>query len=118
VIERPAPLTCTGREVDDQLRPVGEECGAKFTARGLGGWLGSVVRVDSDGSFGPLPSPSEAERDIQARAGGWSVLVLDDGSRTATCPRCRKPSPRAVTACRAIEQELLTRTPDRPANQP
>jgi hypothetical protein len=118
VIDRPDPLTCTGREVNDQLRPVGEECGAKFTARGLGGWLGSVVRVASDGSLGPTRSPSEAERDHQARAGGWSVAVLADGSRTATCPKCRKPSPRAIAACRAIEQDLLTREPDRPADQP
>ncbi|MCW6003914.1 hypothetical protein K1W54_04860 [Micromonospora sp. CPCC 205371] len=118
MIERPVPLTCTGREVDKHLRPVGEECGTKFNACGVGGWLGSVVRVDSDGSFGPMPSPSEAERDIQARAPGWSVAVLPDGSRAVTCPRCRKPNAELAAEVRAIQQELLTRQPDRPAIQP
>lgn len=116
MIDRPAPLTCTGRDVDDQLQPVGDPCGAQFTARGAGGWLEPVVRVDGDGSFGPVRPPTEAERDYQARAGGWAVLALPDGSRVATCPKCRKPSLRAVAACRAIEQDLLTREPDRPAS--
>lgn len=117
MIDRPAPLTCTGREVDKHLRPVGEECGARFTARGLGGWLEPVVRVDDDGSFGPPRPPSDAERDFQARAAGWSVAVLADGSRAVTCPRCRRPNPELAADVRAIQQELLTRQPDRPADQ-
>lgn len=118
MIERPAPLVCAGRELDRFLRPVSDPCGATFKACGCGGWLGEVARVDAGGCFGPLTAPSETERDIQARAGGWSVAVLPDGTRAVTCPRCRKPNPELAADVRAIQQDLLTRAPDRPANQP
>lgn len=113
----PAPLVCSGRDVDKHLRPVGDPCGAVFKARGIGGWLTAAVRVSDDGCIGPFQRPSEAEQDQQARAAGWSVHVLGDGSRTATCPKCRKPNPQTVADCRAIQQGLLTR-PEVPATNP
>jgi len=109
----PTPLVCSGRPVDDRLQPVGDPCGARFKASAAGEtWLVPGVYVDRDGTFSGARFPTAVEQDAQARAGGWSVHVLDDGSRAATCPQCRRPNPAVVADCRAIQQELLTEQPE------
>ena len=116
----PAPLGCTGRAVDDQLRPVADACGDQFEAlpalpEGCE-WLVPGARTDPDRAHRPLRTPTAVEQDNQARGAGWSVHVRPDGSRAAACPKCRKPNAEVVADCRAIQQDLLTREPDRPAD--
>lgn len=97
------PLTCAGRALDRDGQPVGDPCGQTFTPRPVpapeanpvpGGW-----------TVGSRPA-SDVERDGQARAAGWSVGVLADGRRAATCPACRKPDPDLVTLCRDLQEGL------------
>lgn len=69
-----AEIVCTGRLVDDQLRPTGQPCGQKL--RSHAGALGQA-----------------------AIAAGWGLAP--DGS--ATCPRCRRPPAEVAVLVRERE---------------
>jgi hypothetical protein len=58
-------LTCTGRAVDDNLRPVGPPCGRT---------------IGNDDDWFPI-------EDV-ARAAGWSIA-----GPHVMCPACRRPDP-------------------------
>lgn len=70
-----------------------------------------VPEVPGDGSFPPwhLRRATEAETVQQARAAGWSI----GSGLLGMCPRCRRPDPRVVADCRAIQASL----PDPPTRE-
>lgn len=116
----PAPLTCSGRPVDDNLRPVGEPCGTVFDPdRTGGGWFLAGVTTAAD--FDALPAsrcPTDVEQADQARSVGWSVQRLPDGQWVAMCPKCRRPNPQLAATVRQISGFLIDGWPDGPAINP
>lgn len=103
----PDPLACGGRLVDDTGRPHGPACTtARFRAKPT-----SDPTAPPSRETGWIPGFRPAtpdERDEQARAAGWSVGVLPDGTPTAMCPRCRRPNNTAVAVGREIQEGLIT----------
>lgn len=80
-------IRCTGRRVDDHGQPVGDECGQVYPRR-------------VDGPYGP--PVGDTTHQMQARAAGWAIGRLPDGTTTATCPACRRPDPATAATCRAL----------------
>jgi hypothetical protein len=99
----PDPLVCGGRLVDDTGRPHGPACAARFRA-----FPAHCPPEETHGWLVGFRPASDTERDEQARCAGWAVAALPDGTRTATCPRCRKPDRAVVAACREIQEGLTT----------
>jgi hypothetical protein len=91
-------LRCTGRPVDQALQPVGDECGRIYRGH-------LVATPGLCGLYGEFGPPTAAQLATQARVKGWGVLVLADGTTTATCPSCRRPDPTTVAACRDLTKE-------------
>lgn len=91
-------ITCTGRAVDDRLRPVGDVCGRVFTRDN------EVVRLDTVPPAMVRPIP-DAEYITRARAGGWSAVRIA-GSVVATCPTCRKPTRETSALLRDLRQSI------------
>lgn len=79
-------VVCGGREVDDQLRPVGAPCQSRYRPR----WV-------------PLTVAGLVER---ARAGGWAVPDGhgDGPELVGTCPRCRRPPPEVRELVREVRR--------------
>lgn len=77
---RLAAVVCQG--LDDGT---GERCGATHTGR---------------------PGPAGVDHDLvySARAAGWRIGALVDGTPDAMCPRCAKPDPALVRLCRELGQ--------------
>ena len=69
-------IVCQGVDPD-----TGDRCGKAYT----GPW-GSIID--------------------QARAGGWRIGRLPDGSPDAMCPACGKPDPAVLALIRDIERSL------------
>jgi hypothetical protein len=42
----------------------------------------------------------------QARAAGWRIGRLVDGTPDAMCPACAKPDPATVALCRDLERSV------------
>ena len=91
-----ARIRCTGRAVDDHLRPVGPTCTNTYKPRG------HVLDSQSPERW---RRHTEAEQQQMARAAGWSFAPQADGTTLATCPRCRRPDPATTEA---IIQKGLT----------
>lgn len=97
----PLPLVCAGRPVDTDNQPVGEPCGRTFRPASV-----PVGYGDGHWPHWGLRPPTDGERDQQARAAGWAVGVNPDNTRTAMCPRCRRPDPKTVAICRDLQEGL------------
>lgn len=87
-------IRCTGRAVDDALRPVGDVCGAAYRRPAA-----TEVWITSR-TPGRAPLADDARYLESARAAGWAVVRID-GALVATCPSCRKPSAAAVALLRS-----------------
>lgn len=72
-----AEIRCTGRPVDDRLRPTGDPCGRRLPATT---WPGDLRQI--------------------AMAAGWSIAP--DG--TATCPACRRPPAEVAALVREVRR--------------
>lgn len=103
----PEPLTCGGRLVDDTGRPHGPACTTpRFWAKPTSDRTAPPARAT--GWVPGFRPATDFERDEQARAAGWSVAVLADGTRTAMCPRCRRPNNTAVAASHTSKEGPTT----------
>lgn len=71
-------IVCGGRDVDNHGRHTGDPC---------------------TNTYRPHYHDPGNE---QARAAGWGILRLPDGTVTAICPRCRRPDPATVAACHQL----------------
>ena len=91
-------IRCTGREVDDALRPVGAVCGAVFPRR---------MRFVPQEFALPWPPAQEPVPDhdyiSEARSAGWLAVQVGD-ALLVTCPACRRPSAAAVDLARSIRK--------------
>lgn len=101
-MDRPPPVRCTGRALDKDGRPDGDECGRTFTGKPR-----NVVAGGGDPRFdawGTRP-PTAAEQDAEARGHGWRLgPVQPDGGRHAMCPRCAKPDATTAAICRELDR--------------
>lgn len=87
-------ITCTGRAVDDALRPVGDVCGAVYDRPAATEvWM-------TNRTPGRAPLADDARYVESARAAGWAAVYIA-GGLVATCPSCRKPSAAAVSLLRS-----------------
>ena len=71
-------IVCQG--VDPETE---ERCGKTYVGRGGKAWI-----VD------------------QARAAGWKIGALNDGTPDAMCPACGKPDPATLAAARELKRSL------------
>lgn len=74
-------LVCGGRAVNDALQPVGEPCGRTYLT-------GHSRNLHN-----------------RARAAGWQITELGDGSVYVCCDRCRRPDPQLVADCRTLQRQ-------------
>ena len=86
-------IRCTGRAVDDALRPVGDICGAVYERP-------PATEVWMTRTTGPLADDTRYVR--SARAAGWAAVFIA-GEVVATCPSCRRPPAAALALLRTRE---------------
>jgi hypothetical protein len=97
-VTAPAPIRCTGRAVDRNGQPYGDECRRTFPPR----QVGPVVHVGGQlPAYDRVRDETPAEYRERARAAGWRI-----GPDSATCDRCSRPSPELVQLCRDIERSI------------
>jgi hypothetical protein len=88
------PIRCTGRAVDRDGRPHGHVCGEVVRPR----WGGTTVQERTPAALLQM-----------ARAAGWAIGTLPDGSLNAMCKACRKPSPDLVRLCDDLARSVTSR---------